>query len=163
VFCKDKENFLISNFIFHFVFAVFTVWAGVAWFILQNRSAALRNALVPLLSLEKIEFPKHRSLFVRGIKSLEEELSILLQSKVTIKCPIFDNTYYLPSILRTFCVIFNSNHPDEVKNIKFKNDYFTLSEFNNKIIKKSKSKKISFIIQRENNNNCLWQVEIHNA
>ena len=154
---------MISNFIFHFVFAVFTIWTGVAWFIMQNRSSSLRNALVPLLSLEKIEFPKHRSLFIRGIKALEEELSILLQSKVTINCPISDNIYYFPSIFRTFCLFFNSNHLDEVKNIKFKNNYFTLSELNNKIVKKEKAKKISFSMLRENNNNCHWQVEIHNA
>ncbi len=163
MFCKDKEKFLISNFIFHFVFAVFSIWAGVAWFIMQNRLSSLRNALVPLLSLEKIEFPKHRSLFVRGIRSLEEELSIILQSKVTIQCPISDNTYYFPSIFRTFCLFINNNHADEIKNIKFENNLFTLNDLNNKIVKKEKVKKISFIILKENSNNCLWQMEIHNA
>ncbi len=154
---------MISNFIFHFVFAVFTIWTGVAWFIMQNRRSSLRNALVPLLCLEKIEFPKHRSLFVRGINALEEELSIQLQSKVTINCPISDNIYYLPSIFRSFCLFFTSNHLDEVKNIKFENKYFTLSEFNNKIVKKEKTKKIRFSILKENNNTCHWQAEIHNA
>lgn len=154
---------MISNFIFHFVFAVFTIWAGVAWFILQNRSSLLRSSLIPLLNLEKIEFPKHRSLFIRGINSLEEELSILLQSKVTIKCPIADDIYYLPSVLRTFCLFFNNKHLDEIRNIKFENNYFTLNEFNNKIIKKSKVKKLRFIIQKENDNTYFWQVEINNV
>ena len=163
MFCKDKEKFLISNFIFHFVFAVFTVWAVVAWFILLNRSSSLRNALIPLLSLEKIEFPKHRSLFVRGIKSLEEELSISLQTKVTIKCPISDNTHYYPSILHPFCSFFNKNQAENTKNIIFENHNYNLSDINNKILKKSKIKKISFKMQKENNSDCLWQMEIHNA
>ena len=154
---------MISNFIFHFVFAVFTIWAATAWFISQNRQKSIRCALVPLLCLEKIEFPKHRSLFIRAIKSLEDELSSLFQIKITITCPISNNTFYFPSMFKTFCLFFSEKNFNETANIEFENKYFTLHDLRLKLMKTPKIKKINFIIQNKNDKIYFWQVEIPNA
>jgi hypothetical protein len=154
---------LISNFIFHFVFAVFTIWACVAWFIQNNRSSSIRNALVPLLSLNKIEFPKHRSLFIRGVKSLEEELSIKIQTKVKINCKITETISYNPIIFRTFCLFFNSKILDEEKVILFENNYFTLFDLIINIKKRAKVKNLNFILNQTNEKKYYWLAEIDNG
>ncbi|WP_397599876.1 hypothetical protein [Silvanigrella sp.] len=154
---------MISNFIFHFVFAVFTIWACVAWFIQNNRSSSIRNALVPLLSLNKIEFPKHRSLFIRGVKSLEEELSIKIQTKVKINCKITETISYNPIIFRTFCLFFNSKILDEEKVILFENNYFTLFDLIINIKKRAKVKNLNFILNQTNEKKYYWLAEIDNG
>ena len=154
---------MISNFIFHVVFAVFTIWACVAWFIQNNRSSSIRNALVPLLSLNKIEFPKHRSIFIRGVKSLEEELSIKIQTKVKINCKIKENSIYYPNIFRTFCLFFNNNILDDEKNILFENNYLTLSELVINIKKRTKVKNLNFILNQTIEKNYYWLAEIDNV
>ncbi|APJ03217.1 hypothetical protein [Silvanigrella aquatica] len=154
---------MISNFIFHFVFAVFAIWAAVAWFIIQNRATQLRQALIPMLSLKKIEFPKHRSIFVRAIKSLEEELSTFLQLKVKIKYSVEPEKCYSPSIFRPFCLLFSNKFEAEEKCIKFKNEYYTLNEFLKIMKEHSKIKFVSFNIIIEDKNYCYWQAEIIHA
>ncbi|MBX9837270.1 MAG: hypothetical protein K2X69_03035 [Silvanigrellaceae bacterium] len=154
---------MISNFIFHFVFAVFTIWACVAWFIQNNRSSSIRNALVPLLSLNKIEFPKHRSLFIRGVKSLEEELSIKIQTKVKINCKITETISYNPIIFRTFCLFFNSKILDEEKFILFEYNYFTLFDLIINIKKRAKVKNLNFILNQTNEKKYYWLAEIDNG
>lgn len=154
---------MIANFIFHFIFAIFAVWAIVAWFLLHSRTLALKNALVPLLVLEKIELPKHRSLFFRSLKCLEEELSILLRIKVVISCPMSDCTIYPQSMLKPLCLLLNPKSYDDKKYFKLQNNYFTLNEFNKKISINSKVKEICFIYTNENKDHSFWNVEIKNA
>lgn len=150
---------MIANFIFHFIFAVFSIWTGVAWFMQNSRLNSLKYALVPLLSLDKIEFPKHRSLFVRGVKSLEIELTTLLNIKVTIHCIISDSSKYKPCIFRSFCLLFNKNFFIEEKFFIFENNSLTLNELITKIKNHSKTKKLNFKLNYINENNYSWQVE----
>lgn len=154
---------MLSNFIFHFIFAIFAIWAAIAWFILQNRLSSVRNALLPLLCLNKIEFPKHRSLFIRAIKSLEAELYIEFQTKISVICPISNEISYYSSIFHVFCISFYKFKNEEFKNIIYKNQPFTLNEFNNKIIKTQKHKKINFLLRLENENHYFWEAEIQNV
>ena len=77
---------MLSNIIFHLVFALFAIWAGAAWFIQQKR---LKNtqALLRILCIDSFELPKQRSTLLRGLKILEHELELFLQVKVRVGFP----------------------------------------------------------------------------
>jgi hypothetical protein len=151
---------LLANFVFHFVFAIFTIWLGVSWFLAQQRFLALKKSLIPLLCLEKITFPTHRSLVVQSIKALEIELQDTFQKKVCICFPIENAKEYNYNPFKTFALFFTKGNFNQSKNLEHHNQMYAASEFAVKMKEDNKAKKIIFTFKNNSNQTTIWNVEI---
>jgi len=151
---------LVANFVFHFVFAIFTIWLGVSWFLSQQRFLALKKALIPLLCLEKIIFPNHRSLVVQSIKTLETELQDTFQKKVCICFPIENAKEYNYNPFKAFALFFTKATFKQSKNLEYNNQVYTAAELAVLIKAENKVKKIIFTFKNTSNQTTFWNVEV---
>ena len=135
--------------------AIFFVWAMVAWFLQKNRLKNIRQALVPLFAYKTFEFPKHRSLVVRGMNCLQEELSLVLNVKVIIHVQFSENLK-MDNFLSPLFYLLEKKLEDEKKYFVHENEFFSVNEILNKINSLSK---IKCIFLACNNKIGVWNVK----
>lgn len=66
---------MLENIIYHTVIIVFIIALLMYLFSLQKKLDTLQKALIPFVLAKSFEFPQNRSLFIRGLRAIEELLS----------------------------------------------------------------------------------------
>lgn len=154
---------MIANFIFHFIFAVFLVWGLIAWIYLHKKLASFKFTLIPILCQKHLFFPKHRSLFVRAIHCISEEITQLTTKKVKFQYVITEQTKLPIEILHPFALFFTKQQDNGSKIFYYQNGYFTFSELLFKIKPMSDIKIIRFVLAQDNSEFFYWTVETLNV
>ncbi|KAB8031933.1 hypothetical protein [Fluviispira multicolorata] len=151
---------MIANFIFHFIFAIFAVWAGVAWFILHNRYQSLRENLIPSLCLQNINITQNRSLFIRAIRTLEQELFHSFKIKFSIDINSFNTKKESHTLLLSLSSLINPKSLGQEIFFEYNHQILSANEFIKSITSQNKLKKIH-ISYKENTENSKfnWLVE----
>ncbi|WP_186645871.1 hypothetical protein [Fluviispira vulneris] len=152
---------MLANFIFHFIFTIFAVWAGVAWFILNNRYRALRENLVPTLCLKNLNMTDNRSLLIRALRTLEEELTISYKIKFSIDINSFKEEKNPQRLLLSLSSLLIPKSLKSEIQYEFNNKTMNAKEFTQNILADNKIKKlyISYLNKTDNENNYVWKVE----
>ncbi len=155
---------MIANFIFHFIFTIFAVWAGVAWFIIHNRYRALRENLVPTLCLINLNMSENRSLLIRALRTLEEELTISYKIKFSIDINSFKEKKDPQKLLISLSSLLNPKSLKTESLYEFNNKTMNAKEFTQNITADKKIKKIiiSNLNKTDYENNFIWKVETVN-
>jgi hypothetical protein len=160
--CKEKESCLITNFIFHFIFALFILWIMVAFFFLRNKIEDIKQNFLPLFAIEHIELPKHKSLFVRSIHLLQEELSETFSKKTTIFVPKTEHFFCVSSFFKPLFLILNPQIEDHKKYFLFNEKPLCLKDLLKNIQLEKTTFEIRFLYEKREQT-IFWSVEIKNA
>ncbi len=154
---------MLANFIFHFIFAVFLIWGLLAWIFLYRKINSLRFSLIPILSQKQIELPKQRSLFVRSLHCLENELKQITTKKISFTCNIQLTTKIPVEIFFPFSFIYTKHSENTEKIFYYESEYHPLKEVLVKIEKTTETKKFNFILAQNEQLHFYWKVEKSNA
>lgn len=154
---------MLANFIFHFIFAVFLIWGLLAWIFLYRKINSLRLSLIPMLSQKQIEFPKHRSLFVRSMHCIENEIRQNTTKNINFICN-FDLKAIIPmEVIYPFAFLFTKSFENTEKIFYYENTYYTLKDVLVKIEKQTNTKNFNFILTQNDPFYFYWKVETANV
>lgn len=151
---------MLETILFHLLFALFFLW-GFIWFLwTKNKLDGLRSHLLPAILLNNIQFPKHRSLLVRAIKILQDEISNKFNCCVEIQLEISTiNAQTIPNFLLPMCYLIWEQELDNEKWFAKGEDFYTCKEF--KFLFQEKNLKM--LLFNFNFETMRWSVESHHA
>ncbi|WP_158997031.1 hypothetical protein [Pigmentibacter ruber] len=154
---------MLANFIFHFIFAVFLIWGLLAWIILHKKLNELRISLLPILCQKQIEFPKHRSIFIRSIHYISDELTRMTGKKIKFHYKIELLAKLPVDILYPFALLNSKSLGCNEKIFYYADEYFSLTEILFKIRNLPHAKALNFILTEKTNHSFFWKVENTNV
>ncbi len=154
--CKEKEFYLLESIIFHFIFVLFMIWAFVWWLIVKKRLDLLRLALLPVVMLTQIQFPRDRSLVVRSLKCLEVELEKVFMRPVQIGFQFSQFTSgSRKNFLKSLCYLIIENKSDSDEKFLLNEISYSAAELISYFINKNKVKRVLFHYDYEKD---IWKV-----
>jgi hypothetical protein len=136
---------LLESIIFHFVFVAFVLGAFVWWLSTKKKLETFKNVLIPIVLTNKIELPRDRSLIVRSIIFLEEELTLYYNIKVFINFNYRElSKDYNKNFLTPLCYLIWHRNFENNKNFFCNETYYTCQELNSHVKMKKNIKKLVF-------------------
>lgn len=152
---------MLESIIFHFVFVFFVLGTFVWWLLTKRKLDVLKQALLPLLLKEKMEFSQDRSLVVRTVDFLEAELANLFQCKVQIEYKFSQTSFILKEkFLLPLCFLLEKKIIGENKNFLLEDNLYSPRELLNYLCF---NKKLSRLIFMYDNENYEWKVRVEYA
>ena len=145
---------MFESIIFHFIFVLFVIIAFVWWLATKKKYLQLKDVLIPTLLRNKIEFPQDRSLVVRSVTYLQEELSEYFQCKVKIEVKFLKSSY---NFLTPLCYLLWKSELEQNKYFRLKGDDYSSKELISYVMLQVNKKNITLNYNFDKN---IWNVEI---
>lgn len=172
-FCKER-NFVLENVIYHSIAIIFIGYLSISLFLLNKQNTTLKVSIMPFLLKKQFILPNDRSVFIRGIRALEELMTQRFGVKILILYDMSKDKFFISEFECFLELVFSDQKKfdDKSQNIlKFvlqkKNDLHTQSMANSKnksivfkqrnsVVQNNHLSEINYIFQK--NEYSVWEV-----
>lgn len=110
---------MLENVIYHGIAIIFIGYLSISLFLLNKQNATLKISIIPFLLKKQFILPNDRSVFIRGIRALEELMTHRFDVKILILYDMSRDKFFISEFECFFELVFSDQKKidDKFQNI----------------------------------------------